>query len=125
MTFFGRYLQDFISPVVVLAAVCACYVLDLPVVLIRSGADFIPIYYQGCKDSSPLTSGVQMLGFASISPASIVAGVTVVATQKYRPSLWFGWCLTIVGTVLISTVHADTSSAVMIGYTIVTGVGAG
>ncbi|PBK61155.1 related to fusarin C cluster-transporter [Armillaria ostoyae] len=102
------YLQDFISPVVVLAAVY-----------------FIPIYYQGCKDSSPLTSGVQMLGFASISPASIVAGVTVVATQKYRPSLWFGWCLTIVGTVLISTVHADTPSAVMIGYTIVTGVGAG
>ncbi|KAF8986394.1 MFS general substrate transporter [Cyathus striatus] len=102
------YLQNLLLPVV---AIAATY--------------FIPIYYQACKGSSPLKSGVETLGLAIIAPASIIAGINVVASQKYRPGLWLGWTLATVGASLMTTVHANTSTGRVVGYTIIVGVGAG
>ncbi|KAH9920285.1 MFS general substrate transporter [Fomitopsis serialis] len=102
------YLQNFFSPVLALAAVY-----------------FIPIYYQACKGSSPLLSGVQTLGLAAIAPAAIVGGVMVGISQKYRPPLWAGWCLTIIGFGLLTTITANDPSARTIGFSVIAGSGIG
>ena len=87
--------------------------------------DFVPIYYQACKGSSPLFSGVQTLGLAANVVAAIAGGITVGITQKYRPPLWLGWCLIIVGSALLTTVGADTKTGTCVGYTVILGVGIG
>ncbi|KAF8996786.1 MFS general substrate transporter [Cyathus striatus] len=102
------YLQNLISPVIALASTY-----------------FIPVYYQACKGSSPLKSGVETLGLAIVAPASVIAGISVVVSQKYRPGLWFGWVLAIVGCALMSTVEADTSTGRVVGYTVIVGIGVG
>ena len=87
--------------------------------------DFIPIYYQACKGATPLTSGVQTLGLAAIAPAAVVGGAVVGISQKYRPPLWAGWCFTMVGFGLLTTITVDDSSARMIGFRIIAGCGIG
>ena len=88
-------------------------------------SDFIPIYYQACKGSSPLVSGLQTLGLACIAPSAIVGGIIVTASQKYRPPIWCGWCLCILGTALLSTVRYNTAASVTVGYSVLLGCGIG
>lgn len=87
--------------------------------------DFVPIYWQACKGSSPLLSGVQTLGLAANVPAAILGGILVGITQKYRPPLWAGWCLIIIGSSLLTTVSADARARIYVGYTVVLSVGIG
>ncbi|GJJ10742.1 hypothetical protein Clacol_004969 [Clathrus columnatus] len=102
------YLQSVISAVVALA-----------------GTYFIPVYYQACKGASPILSGVETLGFAVIAPAAIVGGILVNVSQKYRPWLWVGWCLMIIGSALMTTVKATTPTGHVVGLTAIVGFGIG
>lgn len=43
----------------------------------------------------------------------------------YRPQLWTGWAITIIGFGLLTTVNAETSRVISIGYQLVVGVGIG
>jgi hypothetical protein len=87
--------------------------------------DYMPVFYQGCKDASPTRSGVLTLGFASLAPAALVTGALVNRTQRYRPQMWFGWCLILVGLGLHSTLEADTSSGRAVGFGVIVGIGIG
>ena len=88
--------------------------------------DYLPVYYQACKDASPIASGVDLLGLCfSTGPFSIIIGISVKVTKQYRPQLWLAWCLMLIGMGLTSTVTEDTSRAASIGYQIVVGVGIG
>lgn len=88
--------------------------------------DYLPVYYQACKNASPIASGVDLFGTAfTIAPMSVVSGVIITATKKYRPPIWFGWGLVLIGHGLLSTLHADTSRAKSIGYQIILGSGIG
>lgn len=87
---------------------------------------YLPVYYQACKNASPIASGVDLFGTAfTIAPMSVVSGVIITVTKKYRPPIWFGWGLVLIGHGLLSTLHADTSRAKSIGYQIILGSGIG
>ncbi|KAM5530941.1 hypothetical protein V8D89_015386 [Ganoderma adspersum] len=87
---------------------------------------YLPVYYQACKDASPLTSSVDVLGlFASVGPPTIIVGASIAKTNRYRPQLWIGWCFILVGLGLMSSVTESTSRATAIGFQIPIGVGIG
>ncbi|OSD02317.1 MFS general substrate transporter [Trametes coccinea BRFM310] len=86
---------------------------------------YMPIYYQGCKDASPTKSGLISLGMSVLAPASIAAGVAVTRTQRYRPQMWAGWCLVLVGLGLYSTLRAADNLGHAVGFSVVLGVGLG
>ncbi|OBZ67783.1 putative transporter C3H1.06c [Grifola frondosa] len=102
------YLQTFFVAVIALAVVY-----------------FMPVYFQGCKDASPITSGVRNLGLSALAPAAIIAGVVVNRTRRYRPQMWTGWCLIMVGLGLYSTLKAGDPDGRAVGYGVLLGVGIG
>jgi len=87
--------------------------------------DYIPVYFQACKDTSVLMAGVHMLGLSSIGFAALVGGVSVKVLQRYRPQLWLGWVLMVVGMGLLIMVKLDTPVPRIIGFCIIYGLGAG
>ncbi|KAJ7666622.1 major facilitator superfamily domain-containing protein [Mycena polygramma] len=107
-TSLSGYVQSF---VVGLVTLCVVY--------------FLPVYFQGCKDASAIHSAVLGLGVAALAPAAIVAGVLVSKTQRYRPQMWAGWCIIILGLALLSTVREDTPIGRTVFFGAVTGVGLG
>ncbi|KAA1466939.1 MFS general substrate transporter [Dentipellis sp. KUC8613] len=87
---------------------------------------YLPVYFQGCKDASPIASGVDCFGIAATaSPTAIITGITVTKSSKYRPQLWFAWSLSLIGCGLLSSLNADDSRAKAIGYQILVGIGIG
>ena len=85
----------------------------------------MPVFYQGCKGASPIRSGVLTLGFASLAPAALIAGALVNRTQRYRPQMWAGWVLILVGLGLHSTLQAENNVGRAVGFGVITGVGIG
>lgn len=89
-------------------------------------ADYYPVYFQACKGSSPVRSGINSFGLAySIIPPSVIFGISVAKTGRYRPQLWLAWVLLIVGAGLLTTIHADTKLATAIGLQVIPGVALG
>ncbi|KZS99914.1 MFS general substrate transporter [Laetiporus sulphureus 93-53] len=86
---------------------------------------YFPVFWQGCKDASPIRSGVLGLGVASLAPASIFAGVGVNRTRRYRPQMWAGWCLIMIGLGLYTTLTAHVSEGRAVGFSVIVGVGIG
>ncbi|GBE84300.1 Efflux pump FUS6 [Sparassis crispa] len=87
---------------------------------------YVPIYFQACKDASPITSGVDIFGLAfSIAPMELLAGFSVAKTHHYRPQIWTSWVLVIIGIGLFSTIHVDTPLSHVIGFEIIAGAGVG
>lgn len=88
--------------------------------------DYIPVYFQACKDASPVASGVDGFGIAyTIIPAAIAVGISITKSGRYRPQLWVGWALTLVGAGLFTLIRADTPRITAICYQIVSGIGLG
>jgi len=87
---------------------------------------YLPLYFQACKGASPTRSGVLLFGVSfSTPPIAILAGIAVTASKRYRPQLWLGWILIIVGLALLGTTHASTSISKVIGYEFLAGAGFG
>lgn len=84
-----------------------------------------PVYFQACKDASAVRSGVYGIAMAILAPAAFTAGVLVKKTGRYRPQMFVGWAFMLVGFGLLSTVHANSSVGLPVGYVIILGVGAG
>lgn len=72
-----------------------------------------------------MRSGVIALAVASISPAAVVASILVRRTGRYRPQMWFGWVMVIIGLGLLSLVDIHTTIARLVGYLVFLGVGLG
>ncbi|EGO00143.1 hypothetical protein SERLA73DRAFT_72881 [Serpula lacrymans var. lacrymans S7.3] len=87
---------------------------------------YMPVYYQACKGASPIASGVDLFGLSfSTAPFSIFAGLSVRATKRYRPQLWFAWCCILLGLGLLTTIDENTAQAKSIGYQVIIGIGVG
>ena len=84
-----------------------------------------PVYFQAVKNATPIKSGVYLLGMSALVPAAIVAGVMVKKTGRYRPQMLVGWCLPVIGTGLMSTLHAYHTVGRAIGYLVIVAVGIG
>ena len=54
-----------------------------------------------------------------------MAGIAIKKTGKYLIPIYLGWILTIIGAGLLTTLHADSSSAKAIGFQLVIGGGIG
>lgn len=97
----------------------------LPKIADQNVADYLPVYFQACKGASPIHSGVLVLGLAAMTPAIIVTGFSVSITKHYRPQIWTGWVLQIIGMSLMTLVKLDSHVAQPVGFSVIFGVGAG
>ncbi|KAJ7840764.1 iron permease [Mycena leptocephala] len=87
---------------------------------------YLPVYFQACKNSSPLRSGVNMLPSSfSIAPFAIVAGATASVFNRYLPQNIIAWGFVLVGMGLQSTLHVDTAVQNWVGFQIIAGIGFG
>ncbi|KAI8977720.1 iron permease [Trametes punicea] len=94
--------------------------------VISAALFYLPVYFQACKDASPIKSGVDMLPYSlSIAPFAIVAGATASATGRYKPQNIIAWAFITVGMGLQSTLSADSATRNWIGFQIVAGIGFG
>ncbi|KAK0191701.1 iron permease [Armillaria mellea] len=108
-TTLSGYLQTFILPIPFFAL-----------------AYYMPLYFQVCKGFSPLKSGVQLLALALLGPTfAIIAGISVKVTQRYRPQIWVGWIIEIVGMGLLGSTSSTTAIGTVIGFEIIAGAGFG
>ena len=88
--------------------------------------DYLPLYFQACKLSSPIKSGVEVLPTAfGILVFALIAGISIVKTGAYRPQLWLSCCFLMLSAGLMSTVGADTSTSNSIGFQVLMSVGHG
>lgn len=88
--------------------------------------DFLPAYYQACKNATPTRSGVEIFGLAiPIGPVLLMTGASIAITKTYRVQLWLAWCLTVISMGVMSTLRADSSLAHAVGYPIFLGIGSG
>ncbi|GJJ14372.1 hypothetical protein Clacol_008636 [Clathrus columnatus] len=85
--------------------------------------DYIPVYFQSVKLKNPLLSGVLSLGLTVIALFAVLGGISVKIFKIYRPQIWFGWCLQIIGAGLLTSIQYDNAKTV--GYCVIFGAGAG
>ncbi|KAI0750018.1 major facilitator superfamily domain-containing protein [Daedaleopsis nitida] len=105
----SRYIQTFVHPLVALTLIY-----------------YVPVYFQACKDASPIKSAVYSLGYTiAMGPVIIISGISVAALKIYRPQLWFAWVLYIIATGAFTITRADTPIAQSIGITALIGVAGG
>jgi len=87
---------------------------------------YLPLYYEGVKGFSPILTGVALFPETfTVAPASIVAGVIIAVTGRYRWGIWIGWVLTVIGLGLLTLLKVNTSTAGWIFLNLVSGVGTG
>jgi len=87
---------------------------------------YLPVFFQGSKGASPVRSGIDGFGVCYTTvPFAIVFGISVTKSGKYRPQLWISWALMLLGAGLLSSVHANSSVASVVGYSTFGGAGVG
>ncbi|KAK7438751.1 hypothetical protein VKT23_017881 [Stygiomarasmius scandens] len=86
---------------------------------------FIPVYFQAIHGASPVHSGVLTLAFCVLAPASMMAGAIVNKTGRYRPQMWTGWALLLIGLGVLSTVSVNTPDSRILGFLVLIGFGMG
>lgn len=54
-----------------------------------------------------------------------MAGSAVNKTGRYRPQMWAGWVLLLIGFGVMSTITVDTPTARVLGFLVILGFGLG
>ncbi|KZT60036.1 MFS general substrate transporter [Calocera cornea HHB12733] len=87
---------------------------------------YLPVYFQSTMLASPVRSAVQFLpSTLTISPCSILTGVTVALTNHYVAPNVAAWVVAIVGFALLSTLTKDSTTAEWVLYQMLTSAGLG
>ena len=87
---------------------------------------YLPLYLQGVKGESPVRSGLLLIPLVvSMATVSVLTGVVIHKTGRFRELIWIGTTLLCIGDGLYIMLDANTSTAKMIGLTILFGLGAG
>ncbi|MCJ1366609.1 hypothetical protein MMC16_005738 [Acarospora aff. strigata] len=87
---------------------------------------YLPLYYEVVKGLSPILSGVALFPQTfTVAPASIVVGIIVTMTGRYRWAIWAGWILTTLGCGLLYLLDVNTTTAAWIFLNLVVGLGTG
>lgn len=91
-----------------------------------AGEYYIPLYLQSVKEASPLRSGILILPLVlSTASSGIMTGAIIHRTGRYLELIWLGLALLTLGNGLYIHLDASSSLGQIIGYQIVSGVGAG
>ena len=87
---------------------------------------YLPIWFQGIKGDSPVTSGIHMIPYVAANALfSLLAGIYVTKIGYFAPPAIVGCAISIAGSALLSTLQVNTASSKWIGYEIVVSVGLG
>ncbi|KAI5114854.1 hypothetical protein M0805_000620, partial [Coniferiporia weirii] len=87
---------------------------------------YLPLYYQACKNDSPLLSGVNTLPLSiGLMPFAMASGISIAKTGKYRPQLWASWFFLMLSAGLFSTVKTSSGKGSAIEFQLLMSVGLG
>ena len=87
---------------------------------------YLPLYYEAVKDYTPILAGVAIFPETfTVSPASVVVGIVVTKTGRFRWAIWSGWVLTVLGMGLLYLLSPGTSVVGWIFLNLVPGLGTG
>ncbi|KAI9748058.1 MAG: hypothetical protein M4579_007323 [Chaenotheca gracillima] len=87
---------------------------------------FGPLYYEAVKGFSPIMAGVAVFPETfTVAPASVIVGVIVSVTGRYRWAIWTGWVLTTIGMGVLYLEDVHTSTVAWIFLNLVPGLGTG
>jgi hypothetical protein len=87
---------------------------------------YLPLYYQVVQSYTPLFSGIAMLPQTLVvSPMTVIIGILIAMTGKYRWAVYEGWVLTTIGAGLLILLDYHTEIAVFIGVNVVVCLGVG
>lgn len=87
---------------------------------------YLPLYYEAVQGFSAVISGVALFPQTfTVAPSTMVVGILITLTGRYRWAIWSGWVLTALGTGLLYLVDVDTPVVKWIFLNIVGGLGMG
>lgn len=88
------------------------------------GEYYLPLYFQGVKQASPLKSGLLMLPLIiTCATGEILTGVFVHRVGRYRELIWAGTCLLALGSGLLILLGTASTLGDIVGFEIVFGLG--
>lgn len=91
-----------------------------------AGEYYLPLYFQSVRQASPLRSGLLILPITVTEALSgITTGIIIHQTGRYRELIWIGITLLTIGTGLYIHLGATSSIAMIVGFELVAGIGAG
>lgn len=86
----------------------------------------MPLFLQSVLEASPLRSGLLLLPFIFVGAiAGVACGVFIHRTGRFREIIWLGTVLLCVGFGLFIMMDANTTTAQVVGYQILAGIGSG
>ncbi|KAF7871489.1 hypothetical protein EAF04_003596 [Stromatinia cepivora] len=87
---------------------------------------YLPLYYEAVQGYTPIISGVAVLPETSfVAPMSVIVGVLVAKTGRYRWALWTGWTFATFGTGLLCLLKPSTSIVQWIFLNVPISIGTG
>ncbi|MDI1492370.1 MAG: hypothetical protein OHK93_003584 [Ramalina farinacea] len=88
---------------------------------------YLPLYYSAVQSYTPTIVGLAVFPETfTIAPISIIVGIAVSRTGRYRWSIWSGWSITLIGMALLSKyLNVHTSVPGFVFLNLVVGVGLG
>ncbi|KAJ7838312.1 iron permease [Mycena leptocephala] len=108
-TAISGYLQNFVNAVVLSAT-----------------SFWLPLYFQACKDASPISAGIDLFAMTfTLGPVAVLGGLVVQTTGRYRQPMWFGWIAIIIGTALLSRLDENSALSTSSIFQVILGVGMG
>lgn len=85
-----------------------------------------PLYYETVKGYTPIVAGISIFPETfTVAPVSVVTGIIVTKTGRYRWALWAGWVLTTLGIGILYLLDLDTTIVAWIFINLVPGIGMG
>ena len=87
---------------------------------------YLPLYYEAVKGYSPIIAGVAAFPETfTVAPASILVGIAISVTGRFRWAIWSGWSLTVLGLGLLYLLSSSTSVVAFIFLNLVPSLGMG
>ena len=87
---------------------------------------YLPLYYEGVKNYTPTIAGLAAFPETfTVAPASIIVGIAITITGRFRWAIWAGWFLTVLGMGVLYDLTPDTSIPAWIFMNLVPGMGLG
>ncbi|KIV91704.1 hypothetical protein PV10_06217 [Exophiala mesophila] len=85
-----------------------------------------PLYFEAVKGYRPVIAGVALFPSTfTVAPMSVVTGILITKTGRYRWAIWLGWALTTLGLGLLVILDVDTKIQQWIFICLVGGIGMG
>lgn len=85
-----------------------------------------PLYYEGVKGYSPIITGISIFPETfTVAPVSVITGIVITKTGRYRWALWIGWGFATLGSGILYLLDVNTSVAQWIFLNLVIGIGMG